>query len=307
VVEVDMKIIGDAVRALPMLVTGYAAARKARNCCPDPGPDAPPASTPRGARLWDWFYSLDWGEVRTNNFGFSPAEGEGPERFQHQMYAELLKRLLAAGGPPPSTDLLEVSCGRGGGLAHLVPDWPGAVDAVGLDVADSAIRFCGQAYADLPNLRFVRGSALALPFADESFDVVVNVEASNDYGDFDAFLREVRRVLRPNGAFLYCDSLRAGEAGAAAALLAQAGLDGELVDITGNVVAACEADTARRLALIASAPFLLRLFFRRQLADYAAVAGSFRLEELRCRRRLYLMTSAVRTEARPRIAAEPSL
>ncbi|HMJ93253.1 MAG TPA: class I SAM-dependent methyltransferase [Allosphingosinicella sp.] len=298
-----MKILGNAVRALPMLAMAYAAARQARNCCPNP--DAAPASTRRADRLWDWFYGLDWGEVRTNNFGFSPAEGEGSERFQHQMYGELLKRLRAAGGPPPSTDLLEVSCGRGGGLIYLVRHWPGPVDAVGLDVADSAIRFCGQAYADIPNLRFVRGSALALPFADQSFDVVVNVEASNEYGDFDAFFREVRRVLRPNGAFLYCDSRRASEA--AAAQLAQAGLGGELVDITGNVIAACEADTARRLALIASAPLLLRLFFRRQLGDYAAVAGSFRLEEFRRRGRVYLMTCAARTEPRARIAAAPSL
>lgn len=290
-----MKTLGDAVRALPMLAMGYAAARQFRNCCPETGPA--PESRRRRERLWDWFYGLDWGEVRTNNYGFAPAEGEGPERFQHQTYCELLKRLRAAGGPPPRTDLLEVSCGRGGGLAHLVRHWPGPVDAVGVDVADSAIRGCVQAYSDVPNLRFVRGSALALPFADESFDVVVNVEASNEYGDFEGFFREVRRVLRPNGAFLYCDTRRAGEVAAMAPMLKRAGLSGALCDITDHVVAACEADTARRLAIIASAPLPLRLVFRRQLADYAAVAGSAKLEEFRSRRRVYLMTCALRTEA----------
>ena len=290
-----MKILGDAVRALPMLAMGYAAARQVRNCCPETG--SAPASRRGRDRLWDWFYGLDWGAVRTNNYGFSPAEGEGPERFQHQMYRELLKRRQAGGPLPARTDLLEVSCGRGGGLVHLVRNWPGPVDAVGLDVADSAIRACGQAYADVPNLRFVRGSALALPFADESFDVVVNVEASNEYGDFEGFFREVRRVLRPHGAFLYCDTRRAEEVAAAGPMLAQAGLSGELRDITDHVVAACEADSARRLATIASAPLPLRLFFRRQLGDYAAVAGSGKLEEFRSRRRVYLMTCALRTGA----------
>lgn len=300
-----MKTFGNAVRALPTLAMAYRASRQARSCCPDT--DSAPAPARRGERLWDWFYGLDWGDVRTNNFGFSPAEGEGPERFQHQMYGELLKRLRAAGRPPASTDLLEVSCGRGGGLSYLAGKWASPVEAVGLDVAESAIRYCGRAYAHVPNLRFVRGSALALPFADESFDVVVNVEASNDYGDLPAFLREVRRVLRPNGAFLYCDSHRGGEESGIAALLAQAGVHGDLEDITGHVVEACEADTPRRLALIASAPLLLRLFFRRQLGDYAAVAGSSRLEEFRSRRRVYLMTCAIRTETAARIAPPPSL
>lgn len=290
-----MKALGGIVRALPTLAMGFAAARLLRKGRPDSR--SAPVSKGRRERLWNWFYGLDWGEVRTNNYGFAPAEGDGPERFQHQMYGELLKRLRSGGGLPARTDLLEVSCGRGGGLAHLVRHWPGPVEATGLDVAASAVRACREAHADVPNLRFVLGSALALPFPDESFDVVVNVEASNEYGDFEGFFREVRRVLRPHGAFLYCDTRRQRELAEVAPTLARAGLAGELRDITDRVVAACEADTARRLAIIASAPLALRLFFRRALRNYAAVAGSDKLDEFRSRRRVYLMTCAVRTEA----------
>ena len=53
-----------------------------------------------------------------------------------------------------------------------------------------------------------QGSALDLPFPDASFDVVLNVEASNDYGDRRRFFREVARVLKPDGIFLYADSFR---------------------------------------------------------------------------------------------------
>ena len=45
--------------------------------------------------LWNRFYSIDWGETTTNNYGFAPSEGDHPQRFQHQMYLELLDRLRA--------------------------------------------------------------------------------------------------------------------------------------------------------------------------------------------------------------------
>jgi SAM-dependent methyltransferase len=55
------------------------------------------------------------------------------------------------------------------------------------------------------NLEFVQGDAENLPFADQSFDAVINVEASHCYPNFPRFLAEVARVLRPGGHFLYAD------------------------------------------------------------------------------------------------------
>ena len=55
----------------------------------------------------------------------------------------------------------------------------------------------------------MQGDAQNLPFPDQSFDAVINVEASHQYPDFPRFLEEVTRVLRPGGHFLYTDSRRA--------------------------------------------------------------------------------------------------
>src|SRR5579862_1640116 len=111
--------------------------------------------------LWDRFYGHDWGEVTTNNYGFAPAEGDAPERFQFQMYEEHLKALQASGRLKAHTDLLEVSCGRGGGLAHLAGHWPGSLAAVGLDWSENALASCRQRHRRFANLSFVRGDALA--------------------------------------------------------------------------------------------------------------------------------------------------
>jgi ubiquinone/menaquinone biosynthesis C-methylase UbiE len=55
----------------------------------------------------------------------------------------------------------------------------------------------------------VQGDAENLPFDDESFDAVINIEASHLYPQLPRFLAEVARVLRPGGHFLYAD-LRPG-------------------------------------------------------------------------------------------------
>jgi SAM-dependent methyltransferase len=54
-------------------------------------------------------------------------------------------------------------------------------------------------------MKFVHGDAENLPFPDESFDAVINVEAAHLYPHFSQFLAEVARVLRPGGHFLYTD------------------------------------------------------------------------------------------------------
>jgi len=261
----------------------------------------------RGAerdQLWERIYGLDWGDVTTNNYGFAPAQEHGPERYQLQMYSELFERLRATGRLRVHTDLLEVSCGRGGGLAHLVRRWPGSVRATGLDHAENAVRACRQRHGHIANLSFVRDSALALPFADRSFDVVVNVEASNDYGDYGAFFREVHRVLRPGGAFLYCDTRRAADVTRTTQALRHAGFEAAFSDITDHVIEACRHDSVRRRQLIRSqVPWPYRVVLRRALANYAAIDGSRKFEKFRSRHRLYLMTCAIRMPIPP--AAQP--
>jgi ubiquinone/menaquinone biosynthesis C-methylase UbiE len=246
-------------------------------------------------RLWDWFYGQDWGDVTTNNYGFAPARGDHPQRFQHQMYMELLNMLKASGRLKPHTDLLEVSCGRGGGLAHLVRNWPGSLTATGLDLSENALKACRKAHGDLENLRFVRGSALELPFPDGSFDVILNVEASNDYGDFARFFSEVHRVLKPDGVFLYTDTRRAQDVEPVARTLREAGFQAEFRDITRNAIEACRLDSPRRAKAIRDrAPWFLYRMFKDDLHSYAAVEGSRKFNKFVDGRRLYVMTAAVK-------------
>lgn len=100
-------------------------------------------------------------------------------------------------------NVLEVSCGHGGGASYITKTL-NPVQFTGLDLNPKGIEFCQQRHRQ-PGLNFVQGDAGHLPFSNGAFDAVVNVEASHCYPDFAKFLVEVARVLKPGGYFLYAD------------------------------------------------------------------------------------------------------
>ena len=99
--------------------------------------------------------------------------------------------------------VLEVSCGHGGGASYLTSTLhPKSYTA--LDLNPVAIRFCQERHR-VAGLSFKQGDAEQLPFGPDSFDLVINVEASHCYPNFPRFLAEVSRVLCPGGYFLHAD------------------------------------------------------------------------------------------------------
>jgi demethylmenaquinone methyltransferase/2-methoxy-6-polyprenyl-1,4-benzoquinol methylase len=57
----------------------------------------------------------------------------------------------------------------------------------------------------LPHLPFVAGDAMALPFADASFDAVTISFGLRNIHNPEAGLREMRRVTRPGGRLVVCE------------------------------------------------------------------------------------------------------
>ena len=208
-----------------------------------------------------------------------------------QLYAELLKLLGGPLEPSRLTNVLEISCGRGGGLAQLARGLPAGAQVVGLDFSANAIAFCRHRHAAVANLSYLCGHALQLPFKDGSFDVVVSVEASHAYGNDPAFLREVRRVLRPRGRFLYADYRTRRKVPKLERLARAAGLDGELRDITSNVVSACEHDAERRREIIRSnLPWYYRWLVGARVERYSGLPGTATFERFRGGDRMYFLT-----------------
>jgi ubiquinone/menaquinone biosynthesis C-methylase UbiE len=147
---------------------------------------------------------LNYGYEEDPPMGLPLAASDEPDRFPIQLYHSTAAQVDLSG-----KTVLEVSCGHGGGASYLTRTLHPAA-YTGLDLNTVGIEFCKKRH-QLPGLDFVQGNAEELPFPDQSFDVVINVEAAINYQDVPRFFREVVRVLRPGGHFLYTDMRYAGE------------------------------------------------------------------------------------------------
>jgi len=125
-----------------------------------------------------------------------------------------------------------------------------------------------------------------MPFADEAFDVVINVESSHCYLSMQRAISEVCRVLRASGHFVLADLRPAEEIRALREQLCSAGL--RLVRqeiITANVLAALDYDHERKRALInEKIPRLIRAQFQ----QFAGLRDSPIYQAIRERRAEYV-------------------
>ena len=107
-------------------------------------------------------------------------------------------------GSERSRRILEVGSGSGAGLNFLSRLEPNCVFS-GVDLAGQAVERANARFSRRDRVNYLQGDAEKLPFADSTFDAVINVESSHNYPDVGAFLREVARVLKPGGYFSFVD------------------------------------------------------------------------------------------------------
>lgn len=113
-----------------------------------------------------------------------------------------IERLIGAGGVS-SGRLLDIGCGEGAMLAHLI-EGRIVADGEGVDLLPERIE---RARAARPGIRFQVADAANLPFPDASFDAVLamTVFSSVPIPVRPAVAAEIARVLRPGGVFIWYD------------------------------------------------------------------------------------------------------
>jgi len=196
------------------------------------------------------------------NFGYADPDSDGDmllleDSDEKHRYCIQLYDYVASAVDLKGQDVLEVGCGCGGGSSFLMKRHrPRSFAAV--DQAENAIGLCNRLYS-LPGLSFSCGKAESLPFEKETFDVVINIESSHCYGSLDHFLKEVQRVLRLDGYFLFADFRHKDQMDQLRGHLESSGFQflKEQV-ITPYVLQAMELDHQRKMSLLnRKAPKLL--------------------------------------------------
>ncbi|HYC21827.1 MAG TPA: class I SAM-dependent methyltransferase [Candidatus Bathyarchaeia archaeon] len=139
-------------------------------------------------------------------------------------FAELESRFLAGALATVGAPLLEIGCGEGGNLFHLVPRDPQAAPReaaggalpggdrspsppvaagrppfVGIDAYLDKLRFAAAA---VPRARFACADAARLPFCDGRFATVLIRDVLHHLAQPEATLAEACRVLAPGGSFV---------------------------------------------------------------------------------------------------------
>ena len=115
----------------------------------------------------------------------------------------MARRLLGYTIEDVSQRYLEIGCGTGVVAAYLSKEYEGEV--IGIDIDPKQIALAQKEGAGLPNVHYLEADAAALPFERGSFDVVLSFGVLHHIKNWLDVLKEVKRVLKPGGYFVYAD------------------------------------------------------------------------------------------------------
>jgi ubiquinone/menaquinone biosynthesis C-methylase UbiE len=240
-------------------------------------------ATPFGA----YSFFLNYGYVPDGSPSF--ARAEVPNAYFNRASVRLMLEVIADASID-GRDVLDVGCGRGG-MVHVLCEFLSPAKVCAVDLSSAAIAFCRHAHK-YPVAEFSEGDAERLSYPANSFDVVTNVESSSCYPNIFSFYREVFRVLRPGGRFLYTDCLPAGRMQEAIAYLSSLSFEIEQDrDITANVLLSCDQVAAARSAAYSAAQQ------GGELDNFLGAPGTPNYEYMRAGLRVYRILKVRKPEA----------
>ncbi|NET54976.1 MAG: class I SAM-dependent methyltransferase [Symploca sp. SIO2E6] len=251
--------------------------------------------------LWRWWYQLlaksyQKPDVQFMNYGFCDLNSElgsvhlkaedEPNRYCIQLY-----HYVATATEVKGKQVLEVGSGRGGGAAYIA-GYLEPESMTGVDFAERHVQLSRQIH-QLPNLAFQQGDAEALPFADNTFDLVVNVESSHCYGSMTQFVKEVYRVLKPGGIFSWADLRSSDQVEGLQQAFTESGLqEVKSADITQNVLQSLALLDEPRQNLIKT---YVPSFMQHSLQEFVAVKDSQIYQGLQTGQIVYLSYVLLKT------------
>lgn len=142
-----------------------------------------------------------WGEHM--HHGYYGTEGRDRPQSPQQAQRILIEQLLSWSGVQSPGNVLDVGCGIGGSTLYLSAKYGASATGITLSPVQAKR---AEARAEVngfgEKVTFQVADALAMPFADESFDFVWSLESGEHMPDKAKFLQECCRVLKPGGTLL---------------------------------------------------------------------------------------------------------
>jgi ubiquinone/menaquinone biosynthesis C-methylase UbiE len=100
-------------------------------------------------------------------------------------------------------DALELGCGIGAVAAYLAATYE--MDAYGIDYDSEQIKIARRMHPETARLQYRVEDAAHLSFQDASFDLIVSQNVFHHIRDWQAVVKEIARVLKPEGFLIWLD------------------------------------------------------------------------------------------------------
>lgn len=106
--------------------------------------------------------------------------------------------------PKQNSSLLDVGCGSGILIKYLL-DANRGMKLFGLDITPKMVEVAKRKFANNPSVEITLGSAVKMPYKDNSFDYVTCASSFHHHPDPLKSAKEMVRVLKPGGKLLILD------------------------------------------------------------------------------------------------------
>jgi ubiquinone/menaquinone biosynthesis C-methylase UbiE len=113
------------------------------------------------------------------------------------------KGLLHSASLEGKDNFLGVGCGSGAVSKYVASNYDANITAI--DLEPELIERAQRSVRDMPNIHFLAADATHLPFLDNGFDVVLSFGVMHHISNWLDALKEIHRVLKPEGCFVYAD------------------------------------------------------------------------------------------------------
>jgi len=150
----------------------------------------------------DGILEFYWGEHIHLGYYGSPPRSKDFLAAKHDFVDEMV-RWGGLDKLPAKTTLLDVGCGIGGSSRILAKDYN--FEVTGVTISPQQVKRAQELTPEDVDAKFAVDDAMALSFADASFDVVWSVEAGPHMPDKSVFAQELLRVLKPGGILVVAD------------------------------------------------------------------------------------------------------
>jgi ubiquinone/menaquinone biosynthesis C-methylase UbiE len=104
----------------------------------------------------------------------------------------------------PTDTVLDIACGTGEFERLLLTEYS-CQQIIGIDISEEMLAIAKLKCSAYPQVSFQTASASRLPFDSNSFDVIVSANSFHYFDEPLAALKEIRRVLKPDGKVIILD------------------------------------------------------------------------------------------------------